>query len=934
MNPESTKADAINAQQSDRFGDLDTRLQNFIQAHAAGEVRMATLQASLSRLAADSQNASAAVAKAIGRVDRGIAQQKADFAETARHEKLRGSLKFPSLNARRNQIANPHSSTFNWIFDPPDADGDGDDDDNVAFNLRVNQIAARFCAWLSTPEQPLFWISGKPGSGKSTLIKMISSDPRTTEQLMTSGSSIILSHFIWSAGHPMEAKIKGLLCSLLHQLIDAVPDLTSHIIHTYPHACSKEAESDWAYDEIREILLSALASVPGPVCIFVDGLDEIDPSDGQADLLRLLADLRTLPHIKMCVASRPEPTLQRSLRDFPGFRMQDLTFRDIKTFAADRLDKMFACLGAPLFSYQKSLVKEVSIRAEGVFLWVALALKSLERGLNNEDDTNDLERRLQTLPSDLGALYREMWSRLGEDEQIYRKDAAKYLGLVFHCLSWKRPGLGLALHSTTTLLRISLASKPELANRILCGNLEPIQDYKKLSDWCAMTARHMETRCAGLLEVSSNPYEPWRDVQFVHRSVKEFLENDDEGRKLLADGGSAESAFVNVYTAALAAGSVSVYLDTALLQAVYYSMMEIFEPLVVAVDEGIVSERTSLGLLRKCHALFQSVTSSSPWESLHHTPEWCEELKRVDTAGIVAGHGCLLFIQKLLEWDRPLLETRQRPSAQYMAYLLVCLYGRFTDYKFEEKMQTFDWIFQHEIELNTLCAPRGKWSYFSRIPRLGRLYLEPVTPLQLATKTMLLNNVWDPLGIVKRILHASTDRSTPMILSLIIAPPDNKDASFCSFFPLQTTAYITQLTVALETNIGFVLKLAMDLLVANTEAARLDAELLSTALSYSSSSLWKIERGAIFGDDHGRKCHEITGSQGESLICFLKQKSRLVMRDGDLRGRRCPGIYSVVEGMMEEGKPVPVDDLLRDWAERDIIWREDDERVRVPRQFS
>jgi len=224
MNSESTKADAINAQQSDRFGDLDTRLQIFIQAHAAGEVRMATLQTSISRLAADSQNASAAVAKAIARVDRGIAQQKADFAETARHEKLRGSLKFPCMNARRNQIVNPHSNTFNWIFDPPNTDGGGDDgdgyddddDDDVAFNLRVSQIAARFCAWLSTPEQPLFWISGKPGSGKSTLIKMISRDPRTAEQLTTSGSSIILSRFIWSAGHPMEAKIKGLLCSLLH----------------------------------------------------------------------------------------------------------------------------------------------------------------------------------------------------------------------------------------------------------------------------------------------------------------------------------------------------------------------------------------------------------------------------------------------------------------------------------------------------------------------------------------------------------------------------------------------------------------------------------------------------------------------------------------------------------------------------------------------
>ncbi|KAK1754200.1 hypothetical protein QBC47DRAFT_385929 [Echria macrotheca] len=731
---------------------------------------------------------------------------------------------------------------------------------------------------------------------------MISRDPRTAKQLTTaSGSPIILSHFIWNAGHPMEAKIKGLLCSLLHQLIDAVPDLTSHIIHTYPDVYSKEAESDWAYDELREILLSALASVPGPVCIFVDGLDEIDPLDGQADLLRLLADLRNSPHIKMCVASRPEPTLQRSLGHFPGFRMQDLTLRDIETFAADRFDTIFACLGAPYLSSYQSLLKEVSFRAEGVFLWAVLVLKSLERGLNNGDDPKDLERRLQTLPSDLGALYRELWSRLGEDEKIYRKDASKYLGLVFHCLSWKKPRWGLALHSTTTLLRISLASEPELANRILCGNLEPIQDWKTLSDWCATTARRIETRCAGLLEVSSNPYEPWRDVQFVHRSVKEFLENDDEGRKLLTDGGSAESVFVNVYTAALAAESVPIYLDSVPLQSVYRSTMELFEPLVAAVDNRIVSESTSLGLLRKCHALFQSVTSSSPWKSLHHTPAWCEELNRVDTAGMAASYGCLLFLQKLLEWDRPLLETRQRPSAQYMAYLLICLYDY--GYAVEKRIQTSEWIFQHEIELNTLCVPRKQWSHFSKLPHHG-LYLEPVTPLQLATKIMLLENVWDRLGMVKRILHASTDLSTPMILSLVIAPPDK--GSYCDFVPLPITTFPNhQLTVALETNTGFVLKLALDLLAANTKAARLDAELLSSTALGSSSS-WQIARGAIYSDDRGRKCHEITGSQGESVICFLKQKSRLM--EGRFKTRTCPGLYSMVEGMVEEGTPVTCDE--------------------------
>jgi len=52
---------------------------------------------------------------------------------------------------------------------------------------------------------------------------------------------------------------------------------------------------------------------------------------------------------------------------------------------------------------------------------------------------------------------------------------------------------------STILPRISLASEPELVNKILCGDLEPIQGWKALSDRCAMTARRIGIRYAGVL---------------------------------------------------------------------------------------------------------------------------------------------------------------------------------------------------------------------------------------------------------------------------------------------------------------------------------------------------------------------------------------------------------------------------------------------------
>jgi len=48
---------------------------------------------------------------------------------------------------------------------------------------------------------------------------MIAEDFKMKEKLNSSGDATVLSHFIWSAGHPIEATIKGMLCSLFHQLI-------------------------------------------------------------------------------------------------------------------------------------------------------------------------------------------------------------------------------------------------------------------------------------------------------------------------------------------------------------------------------------------------------------------------------------------------------------------------------------------------------------------------------------------------------------------------------------------------------------------------------------------------------------------------------------------------------------------------------------------
>ena len=115
-----------------------------------------------------------------------------------KRQRLLRILKYDGMRGRENMIATSHSETFQWIF-PEEI-----------------QAWSSFVEWLHSA-QSLYWISGKPGSGKSTLMKFIVNDKRTTENLKP--NTLILSHYLWSIGTPMRKSTKRVILSLLYQLL-------------------------------------------------------------------------------------------------------------------------------------------------------------------------------------------------------------------------------------------------------------------------------------------------------------------------------------------------------------------------------------------------------------------------------------------------------------------------------------------------------------------------------------------------------------------------------------------------------------------------------------------------------------------------------------------------------------------------------------------
>lgn len=72
-------------------------------------------------------------------------------------------FEFDAIDDRFVQIRQTHKETFRWILNP-------------------ESPGVNFTKWL-TSDELIFWITGKPGSGKSTLVKHIWQSPETTRLL-------------------------------------------------------------------------------------------------------------------------------------------------------------------------------------------------------------------------------------------------------------------------------------------------------------------------------------------------------------------------------------------------------------------------------------------------------------------------------------------------------------------------------------------------------------------------------------------------------------------------------------------------------------------------------------------------------------------------------------------------------------------------------
>ncbi|KAF2636449.1 hypothetical protein P280DRAFT_435165 [Massarina eburnea CBS 473.64] len=420
-------------------------------------------------------------------------------------------LKFTAIDDRQSAIVESHRMTFEWIWRYPRHD---------------QPVWSDFWRWL-TAEEGIYWVTGKAGSGKSTLMKYIYHDDRTRKGLQywsNQTTVVTVSFFFWNSGSRMQKSLLGLLQGLLCSVLEQRKDLKEVV---FPKDIQLEISEKWksrAADtetifSIRDLqaAFNRLLQIPSlKICLFIDGLDEFEGDNNE--IAELFKGIITSPSVKACLSSRPLVAFERSFASCPRLRLQDLTHSDIKRFVRDTLEGrpevLQMSLADPLDF--KRLVQTIISKASGVFLWVSLAVRSLIEGLSNYDRMADLQYRLKELPDDLSDLY---WHMLRSIKPKFYLEQAAELLMIMHA-SYKEKLI--MRPDVLALAEEYIFSQP--LPKVPCAESVVAQNLRGST----MEGR-LISRCRGLLEVKEQTFRYHvanapRLVSFLHQSVIDWLE--------------------------------------------------------------------------------------------------------------------------------------------------------------------------------------------------------------------------------------------------------------------------------------------------------------------------------------------------------------------------------------------------------------------------
>lgn len=602
-----------------------------------------------------------------GIVTRGLNDLQQRYIDDREHQAILDSLFFDSFHSRHEDISETHRNTFQWIFDTTTA-----------------KPWPSFAAWLEKGSG-VYWIKGKAGSGKSTLMKFICNDDRTEASLRywsDEQALLMPSYFFWNAGSKEQKSTTGMLRSVLYQIIDAIPALSACLLGSR-RGGRMYLNSAWTISRLVDALISVSSQkeIPIRICYVLDGLDE---AEDHGSLLDFIERLSNMQNVKFIASSRPLRKFELTFRDAAILQLHDLTQRDISIFTSDRLAGHEGMRRHSLAEPAKAqeLVSQVVNKSDGVFLWVVLATQQLVTGLENEDSIDQLLERLRLLPAELGELYAVM---LDSFDRIYYQEALQYFNLMLTFRGANMHLLDFAFAEGDPV-EVPLFGKtggysaPEFFSRIeslkvkiltRCKGLLEVQDTRNTAH---TGINHFAARYIGpTLDVKLRRYfDRHITVRWLHRTVPDFLLSTAKGRAFMTQGSDYT---VKAYQSHMRSHLGRLRMTQPFLEVSTNSRDNRYVENIMHYAAKL--ERTSNSAnVRIMDNIDSTISRIQASLNIAPTPHWCARFAPAeDFLGFAASKGLFLYVQEKISKDEGCF------TADAATYLLRCVNLRYWDFR-------------------------------------------------------------------------------------------------------------------------------------------------------------------------------------------------------------------------------------------------------------
>lgn len=433
-----------------------------------------------------------------------MSMEPQEFDEKSCAEAIIDSLKVNDINRRERSIPKAYEKTFEWIFN-----------DNQSSDGKFLPLP-HFDSWLEGPSSDMYWVSGKAGAGKSTMMKYLLHHPLTREKITkwnecTARQLLWGSFFFWNAGNSIQKSKEGLLRALLSQFIEQAPGISQQICPRRWAFCkalgpeSMTRAPDWQWEELLETfsLFSLLLGDRFNLFLLIDGLDEFEGD--HEELIEFIEALHLRNGTKICVSSRPGNKFTDTFHNNYTLKMDQVTAGDIYLYVRGAFEKTPAFRDWKKRSPRQAekLMVDIVTKAQGVFLWVSVVVAQIRLGLTEGDKVSDLQAVLEDLPEDLSSIYDSIWGKI---KPSYTHHSSQIFQ-IHQC----------AIDSNETIEALFLYLADE--------DLSAEDEVKVTSmgtqhkDVTQIVKRRLDSRTRGLLEVGIDG-----NVTYLHRTVREWIE--------------------------------------------------------------------------------------------------------------------------------------------------------------------------------------------------------------------------------------------------------------------------------------------------------------------------------------------------------------------------------------------------------------------------